>query len=73
MLVLDPVLDLVLAAFGDPEAGLEVDVAVDLVALDFHDAVDVLVELHDFGHGMMGRTPALANFEVVKHAVDDAR
>ncbi len=71
LFVFDPVLDLVLPSLRDPETGLEVDVAIHLIALDFYDGIYISVELHYLRHGVMSRTPSFANLEVVQNAGDD--
>jgi len=67
------VLDLRLPAFGNSQALLEVDVPIYLIALNFNDAVDVLVEFDYFSDRVRNRSPAFAGFKVVEDTVDDLR
>lgn len=71
LLVRDPALDFLLAAFGQPEAGNEVNVLIRLVLLDLYDGVDVGGELFDLSNRVIRGTPAFLGLESVQCARDD--
>src|SRR5580698_3578470 len=65
LLVYDPALYFFPPAGGEPQAGLEVDVAVDLILFDRHKGVDVLDEFGHFIDGVVDRAPAIVRFKLV--------